>query len=77
MIKVFEIDISTLEGRNIVRKLEKQKKYVKLTYPLPFENNELPDEAFFESEAFAELEEKLKSEEKLKTKINESNSRNK
>ena len=54
-----KIDISTLAGRKIVRELEKHKKLVKITYPIPdsFAENKSYNQQEFEDkvkEKFAE-----------------------
>ena len=54
-----KIDISTPAGRKIVRELEKHKKLVKVTYPLPdnFDQNKTYTQQEFENkvkEKFAE-----------------------
>jgi hypothetical protein len=61
MEAIAKINISTPAGRKIVRELEKHKKLVKISYPVHFDNNRLPDETFFVKEVFSELKEKVKN----------------
>jgi len=61
MEAIAKINISTPAGRKIVRELEKHKKLVKISYPVHFENDRLPDETFFIHEVFAELEGRIKN----------------
>ena len=46
------IDISTPAGRKIVRELEKHKKLVKVTYPIPVEEDGKTEETFSVEEVF-------------------------
>ena len=55
-----KIDISTPTGRKIMRELEKHKKLVKITYPLPIGEDGITEELFSVDEVFAELDTKLK-----------------
>ena len=54
------IDISTPAGRKIVRELEKHKKLVKVTYPMPIGEDGKTEETFSVEEVFEELDTKLK-----------------
>jgi hypothetical protein len=56
-----KIDISTPAGRKIVKKLEKHKKLVKITYPFPVGEDGTTEETFSVDEVFAELDKKLKN----------------
>jgi hypothetical protein len=56
-----KIDISTPAGRKIVKELEKHKKLVKITYPLPVGEDGITEETFSVDEVFAELDKKLKN----------------
>jgi len=55
-----KIDISTPAGRKIVRELEKHKKLVKVTYPMPIGEDGKTEETFSVEEVFEELDTKLK-----------------
>ena len=55
-----KIDISTPAGRKIVRELEKHKKLVKVTYPLPLGEDGKTEETFSIEDVFEELDTKLK-----------------
>jgi len=55
------IDISTPAGRKIVRELEKHKKLVKVTYPIPLGEDGKTEETYSVEEVFAELDNKLKN----------------
>ena len=55
-----KIDISTPAGRKIVGELEKHKKLVKVTYPMPIGEDGKTEETFSVEEVFEELDTKLK-----------------
>lgn len=55
-----KINISTPAGRKIVKELEKHKKLVKVTYPLPLGEDEISEETYSVNEVFTELDKKLK-----------------
>jgi len=55
-----KIDSSTPAGRKIVRELEKHKKLVKVTYPMPIGEDGKTEETFSVEEVFEELDTKLK-----------------
>lgn len=62
-----KINISTPTGRKIVKELEKHKKLVKVTYPLPFGEDEITEETYSDKEIYTQQE----FEDKVKAKFNE------
>ena len=55
-----KINISTPAGRKIVRELDKHKKLVKITYPIPLGEDGKTEQTYSIEEVFEELDTKLK-----------------
>jgi hypothetical protein len=55
-----KINISTPAGRKIVSELEKHKKLVKITYPIPLGEDGKNEQTYSVEEVFEELDTKLK-----------------